>query len=101
MSSEKTSKPDPSISGKAVEWAVAARAMLANGLTDQAIKLALKIWNAAPDDLEATMLASEVLSAGTPRWHFKLVRDHARNRAFDAALRRAIKPGMRVLDIGS
>jgi type II protein arginine methyltransferase len=98
---ENSNQSDASISGKAVEWAVAARAMLASGLTDQAIKLALKVRNAAPDDVEATMLASEVLSADIPRWHFRLVRDHVRNAAFDAALRRAVKPGMRVLDIGS
>ena len=47
------------------------------------------------------MLASEVLSADVPEWHFRLIRDRVRNAAYDAALRRAIRPGTRVLDIGS
>lgn len=89
------------MSGLAVQWATAALAMLASGLTDQAIDLAWKVWKEAPDCAEATTLASEVLSAKVPNWHFRLVRDHVRNAAFDAALRRHIRPGMRVLDIGS
>lgn len=55
----------------------------------------------APDDPEVAILASEVLCADIPTWHFSLVRDDARNAAYDAALRRAVKPGSRVLDIGA
>jgi SAM-dependent methyltransferase len=42
-----------------------------------------------------------VLSQNVPTWHFSIVRDDLRNIAFDQALRRAVRPGMRVLDIGS
>jgi len=87
--------------GKPAEWAVAALALLANGQNETAIKLALKVSKQAADDPEAAMLAAEVLSAEVPDWHFRLVQDHLRNEAYDAALRRAIRPGMRVLDIGS
>lgn len=38
---------------------------------------------------------------GVPEWHFSIVRDQLRNDAYDAALRRLIKPGMRVLEIGT
>jgi predicted RNA methylase len=38
---------------------------------------------------------------GVPEWHFSIVRDQRRNDAYDAALRRSIKPGMRVLEIGT
>lgn len=38
---------------------------------------------------------------GVPEWHFSIVRDQRRNDAYDAALRRLIKPGMRVLEIGT
>ena len=75
--------------------------MLAKGETDKANNLAMKILSMAPNDPEAAFLGSEVLSTNVPDWHFNLVRDEIRNAAFDAALRRAIKPGMRVLDIGS
>jgi protein arginine N-methyltransferase 7 len=55
----------------------------------------------APDDPEVATLAAEVLCADIPTWHFSLVRDTARNAAYDAALRRAVRPGSRVLDIGA
>ncbi len=55
----------------------------------------------APGNAEVAVLTAEVLSAGIPEWHFIIVRDTARNTAFDGALRRAVRPGMRVLDIGS
>lgn len=89
------------IAGSGAKWALAARALLASGQTETAVKLALKVWNDAAYDPEAAVLASEVLSHEVPSWHFKLARDHVRNAAFDAALRRAVTPGMRVLDIGS
>jgi len=75
--------------------------MQASGQTEMALRLALKVWDESADDPEAAMLASEVLSAGVPDWHFKVVRDEVRNAAYDAALRRSVRPGMRVLDIGS
>ena len=75
--------------------------MQVSGQTETAVKLALRIWNESAGDPEAAMLASEVLSADVPEWHFRLIRDRVRNAAYDAALRRAIRPGTRVLDIGS
>jgi protein arginine N-methyltransferase 7 len=55
----------------------------------------------APDDPEVAVLAAEVFSADVPNWHFAIVRDAPRNAAYDAAIRRAVKPGSRVLDIGA
>jgi SAM-dependent methyltransferase len=75
--------------------------MQLSGQTETALRLALKVWNEAASDSEAAILAREVLSADVPRWHFYVVRDRVRNAAYDAALRSAIRPHMRVLDIGS
>lgn len=36
-----------------------------------------------------------------PKWHFPMLHDHERNEAFDKAIRAAVRPGDRVLDIGS
>jgi tetratricopeptide (TPR) repeat protein len=36
-----------------------------------------------------------------PRWHFAMLADEARNRAYDAVLRKVVRPGDRVLDIGT
>jgi 2-polyprenyl-3-methyl-5-hydroxy-6-metoxy-1,4-benzoquinol methylase len=92
---------EKSIAGRAADWAAVARTMALKGETEKAYKLAMKIRSMAPNDPETVFLVSEVLSGIVPDWHFGLVRDEVRNAAFDAALRRAIKPGMRVLDIGS
>jgi type II protein arginine methyltransferase len=49
-------------------------------------------------------LAAEVRkfrNYGVPEWHFSIVRDQVRNDAYDAALRRLVRPGMRVLEIGT
>lgn len=53
---------------------------------------------------ENSGLSSEIrrfLGDGVPNWHFAIVRDFVRNAAYDAALRRAVRPGMRVLEIGT
>ena len=36
-----------------------------------------------------------------PTWHFPMLHDHGRNEAFDRAIRAAVRPEDRVLDIGS
>jgi type II protein arginine methyltransferase len=41
------------------------------------------------------------IASGVPTWHFGIVRDEARNTAYDAALRRAVGSSTRVLDIGA
>jgi SAM-dependent methyltransferase len=45
--------------------------------------------------------ANRFLSEAVPACHFEIVRDELRNAAYDAALRRAIGPGSRVLEIGT
>ena len=81
--------------------ATLAHALAARGEDERARALAFKARELAPGNSEVALLTAEVLSAGIPEWHFSIVRDTARNAAFDFALRRAVRPGMRVLDIGS
>lgn len=71
------------------------------GEVERACSLALQARALAPENPEVAALTAEILSAGVPEWHFSIIRDEARNLAFDAALRRAVRPGSRVLDIGS
>ena len=58
-------------------------------------------FDLAPDDGEVRSVAAEVMSAGIPRWHFDIVHDYPRNDAYEAALRRAVFPGCKVLEIGT
>jgi type II protein arginine methyltransferase len=78
-----------------------AAGMAGAGLAGEAAAVAAAALADAPSDPEVWTLAHEVLSAGVPQWHFSLMRDGARNEAFDRALRRAVRPGMRVLEIGT
>ncbi|MEI9997150.1 MAG: 50S ribosomal protein L11 methyltransferase [Rhizomicrobium sp.] len=75
--------------------------MRGDGQGDEAHRLVRRAMALAPADLRIVQLGREFLSDSVPKWHFVLVRDEVRNRAYDAALRRAIRPGMRVLEIGT
>lgn len=68
---------------------------------EEALALVRRAMALAPDDPLVRHLGREFLSAGVPDWHFLLVRDTVRNDAYETALRRAIRPGMRVLEIGT
>jgi type II protein arginine methyltransferase len=75
--------------------------MRKTGQVEQAVALCRRTLALAPDDTELAARARALLSGDVPNWHFTIVADSARNAAYDAALRRAIKPGMRVLEIGT
>ena len=75
--------------------------MRRDGQRDEAHRLVRRAMALAPQDPHVVQLGREFLSGGVPHWHFALVRDEVRNRAYDAALRRAVRPGMRVLEIGT
>lgn len=64
----------------------------------QAFQRAAKL---APDHPDVKAALSGLLSGLIPGWHFPMLADAARNEAFDAALRKAVTPGMTVLDIGT
>lgn len=81
--------------------AAVARQLLAAGAREQAIALAGQVFAMTGGGGEAGTIAREMLSDGVPSWHFAIPRDQARNDAYEAALRRAIRPGMKVLEIGT
>ena len=67
----------------------------------RANETALKALRSAPDDAAVRSLVSGILSQGVPRWHFNMVRDAARNAAYEAALGRAVTAQTSVLEIGT
>jgi SAM-dependent methyltransferase len=67
-------------------------------LAAEALSQALRL---APQDPEIRTIAGELFSESVPAWHGTIVTDRARNQAYDAALRNAIEPGMRVLEVGT
>lgn len=54
-----------------------------------------------PDDEDIDFMLRLQLSSIAPAWHIPMVNDEERNQAYDLALRRAVKPGDLVLEIGT
>jgi type II protein arginine methyltransferase len=67
----------------------------------RAFDLARKALREAGGDAEAETRARALLGSLLPPYHVPMMNDARRNEAWDQALRRAIRPGMRVLEIGT
>ena len=87
--------------GNAPAMAALSRLLRTDGWKEAAAGLAARALALAPDDAEVRAIAGEILSADVPSWHFVIVRDTLRNRAYEEALVRAVTPGSRVLEIGT
>jgi type II protein arginine methyltransferase len=78
-----------------------ARTLQQGGQKERALALCRSALSLAPDDAQLTAQAKRLVAASVPEWHFSIVQDETRNAAYDAALRRAVKPESRVLEIGT
>jgi protein arginine N-methyltransferase 7 len=78
-----------------------AKLLLSSGEAERAVELANRARALAPGDPEVERIVKLVLGRSVPVWHRTILADKARNAAYDAALRRAVRPGSRVLDIGA
>ena len=87
--------------GNAPAMAALSRLLRTDGWKEAAADLAARALALAPDNAEVSAIAREILSADVPSWHFAIVRDKPRNLAYEQALHRAVKPGSRVLEIGT
>jgi type III protein arginine methyltransferase len=67
----------------------------------RAFELARKALQEASGDFEVKIRAKALIGSLLPSYHPRMMNDARRNHAWDRALRRAIRPGMRVLEIGS
>jgi type II protein arginine methyltransferase len=67
----------------------------------QAFELARRALQEASGDSDVEIRARALLGSLLPGYHPRMMNDARRNHAWDRALRRAIRPGMRVLEIGS
>lgn len=87
--------------GNALALAALARLLRTEGDKSRSAELAFEALDLAPENGEARAIAREVLSGDVPVWHFTLVRDEARNAAYEEALRRVVTPTSRVFEIGT
>ncbi len=84
-----------------VALAQLAAIVLQKGQDAQARGIALEALRVAPDNAEVRSLVSGILSKDVPVWHFKIVRDAGRNASYEAAIKRAVGPQSRVLEVGT
>jgi len=54
-----------------------------------------------PNNMDVAIALDTAMVTMIPLWHAAMLNDTRRNDAFDAAIRRAVKPGSHVLDIGT
>ena len=99
---------DKAIAALAARAAGDARALAAvaglaakEGLAERAYGLAREARRLAPEDAAVRALTEGAVGWSVPAWHFRIVRDEVRNAAYEAALRRAVGPETRVLEIGA
>lgn len=91
----------PVVEGKPMAMLALARQLPAIGQRALALDMITRALALEPGDGEVRALATELLSDGVHTWHFSIVRDEARNKAYEEALRSAIFPGCTVLEIGT
>lgn len=78
-----------------------AREAQRNGDLKRCQELARDALELKSDDPELLSEARTLLSRTVPGWHFPMMLDDIRNQAFQEAIERAVRPDMKVLDIGS
>lgn len=71
------------------------------GKRDEAMELLRDAHAKFPDDEDIDFMLRLQFSSIAPAWHIPMVNDEERNQAYDLALRRAVKPGDTVLEIGT
>jgi type II protein arginine methyltransferase len=91
----------PKTAGNPRAMIALARQMLGAGERSRGLELAEQVFALTAGEGEAGVMAAEILSDGVFGWHFVIPRDQLRNNAYEAALQRAIRPGCRVLEIGT
>lgn len=82
-------------------WEGLARIARKRGQTHAALSHLDKATRLDPGDAELAYMRRVVAAEMTPAWHFNMMNDTARNTAFAAAIRRQVKRGHLVFEVGT
>ncbi len=78
-----------------------AASAMRQGKHERGLELAIAARELAGEDRNLASWASDMIAGSVFKYHVPMIRDDPRNRAFEAAILRAITPETRLLDIGS
>lgn len=92
---------NPQLRGNPMALAMLCRAFIRQGKIAQALALGRAATAMAPVDMAVRDRVRATLSRGVPRYHHAMLDDGPRNRAYAQAIARAVRPGMKVLEIGT
>jgi type II protein arginine methyltransferase len=98
---EKIAALEPLVTGKPHAMLALARMMQQDGQGAKALDLCHTALRLAPEDGRLAAKIKRFVTETVPAWHFYMLRDEMRLAAYDAALRRAVTPTSRVLEIGT
>lgn len=89
------------VANQPVMLARLAQVLFTKGQAERARELCMQAITLAPGNGEVRALAAGVFSHDVAGWYFPMVQDRIRLAAYEMAMRRAIRPGCRVLEIGT
>jgi predicted nicotinamide N-methyase len=92
---------EPLVAGKPHAMLALARMMQQDGQSARALEVCDSALELAPEDGKLAAKIADFITRTVPGWHFYMLRDEMRIAAYEAALRRAVTPQSRVLEIGS
>ncbi|HEY1796180.1 MAG TPA: 50S ribosomal protein L11 methyltransferase [Stellaceae bacterium] len=98
---DKIAALEPHVLSNPAAMLTLARMLKDDGQEKRALVLCRSALSLAPHDALLAARAKRLIGGMVPGWHFTIVNDEARNAAYDAALRRAVMPESRVLEIGT
>jgi hypothetical protein len=98
---DKIAALQPGVRGHPAAMLGLARMLQQDGQQQEALAMCRAALALAPDDAQLAAKVRSFINSTVPQWHFNLVRDDARNAAYETALRRAVTPTSRVLEIGT
>lgn len=94
-------KLDPALYGSPSRLVRLGCALVASGQGDKAVAIVERMIEDHPGDRFWREAGQEILSFKVPGFHRSMLADEVRNRAYESALRSAVRPGDIVLDIGA
>src|ERR1700740_172103 len=91
----------PEVDGNPLATGPLCETLRTRGMAADAYAIGAAAIAAAPENMEVRDLVRGLLAKGVPPSHLPMLRDCPRHQCYKTAIERAVRPGMRVLEIGT